>query len=298
MYSLLLFLLLFATSLSSCSQTPQAEPVVAFRLPDVPDALRTPEERADFLALHYWDHYNFNDTTLISRPEISEQAFVDFVSILPYASVAEAAADTLYRRSAACKPMLDYFVTLASKYLYEPNSPLHNEELYIHFLRAIVDHPALSEAERERPRHRLTMALKNRPGDVATDFSFRLRNGRTSTLHKQKAERILLYFNDPECEDCRRVKNVLAASSLLEQLMTEGRLALLAICTEGNTPAWQNASYPSLWIDGCDTKQTLIAEDLYDLKAMPTLYLLDTEKRVILKDAPAERILEELQKGF
>lgn len=29
---------------------------------------------------------------------------------------------------------------------------------------------------------------------------------------------------------------------------------------------------------------------LYDLKAMPTLYLLDKDKRVILKDAPVEQI--------
>ena len=27
----------------------------AFRLPDVPEALRDPADRADYLALHYWD---------------------------------------------------------------------------------------------------------------------------------------------------------------------------------------------------------------------------------------------------
>jgi len=33
---------------------------------------------------------------------------------------------------------------------------------------------------------------------------------------------------------------------------------------------------------------------VYDLKAMPTLYLLDAEKRVILKDALFEQVEERL----
>ena len=33
---------------------------------------------------------------------------------------------------------------------------------------------------------------------------------------------------------------------------------------------------------------------VYDLKAMPTLYLLDAEKRVILKDASFEQVEERL----
>ena len=35
-------------------------------------------------------------------------------------------------------------------------------------------------------------------------------------------------------------------------------------------------------------------EQVYDLKAMPTLYLLDAEKRVILKDASFEQVEERL----
>lgn len=35
-------------------------------------------------------------------------------------------------------------------------------------------------------------------------------------------------------------------------------------------------------------------EALYDLKAMPSLYLLDGQKRVLLKDAPLSQIREVL----
>ena len=59
---------------------------------------------------------------------------------------------------------------------------------------------------------------------------------------------------------------------------------------EGKTAAWERAVFPARWIDGYDAGQRLTREQVYDLKAMPTLYLLDVDKRVILKDASAERI--------
>ena len=47
---------------------------------------------------------------------------------------------------------------------------------------------------------------------------------------------------------------------------------------------------PQGWTDGCDASERLVRDGVYDLKAMPTLYLLDSGKRVILKDASAEKI--------
>jgi hypothetical protein len=38
--------------------------------------------------------------------------------------------------------------------------------------------------------------------------------------------------------------------------------------------------------------------ELYDLKAMPTLYLLDKDKKVLLKDAPVEQVEQYLAHLF
>ena len=87
----------------ACGQEPLR--AAAFRLPDVPAALTEPAERADYLALHYWDRFDFADTTLVRRPEITEQAFADFVCILPYAPRAGAAVDSLFARAEVAKGM-------------------------------------------------------------------------------------------------------------------------------------------------------------------------------------------------
>ncbi|WP_236092759.1 DUF5106 domain-containing protein [Bacteroides thetaiotaomicron] len=288
--NLTFFACLFCIGITSCSYAQKREETKTFRLPDVPVTLTAPEDRAAYLSLHYWDHFDFIDTSLISRPEITEQAFVDFVSVLPYTPKAQEAVDTLFNRTLAEKEMLYHFIALADKYLYEPNSPMHDEELHILVLRALVNNPRLDEADKLRPRHLLEMALKNRPGDVAADFAVTCRDGRRKCLSEIKAEHTLLYFNDPDCEDCRRVKKQLSVSAVLNGLLESGRLKLLSVCVEGKTDAWEQTTFPARWIDGYDAGRRLTRERVYDLKAMPTLYLLDVSKRVILKDASAERI--------
>lgn len=283
---------LLCLGLVACAQAQKRQAQQPFRLPDIPDVLTAPEDRAAYLTLHYWDHFDFADTTLIDRPEITEQAFVDFINVLPYTPPANAqtAVDTLVGRMQARKAMFYHFVELSDKYLYEPNSPMHNEDLHILVLRALVNDPRVEEIDKVRPRHLLEIALKNRPGDTAADFSFTARDGRRRNMHDIKAELLLLYFNDPECDECRTMKERLAHSPTLNALLESGRLKLLSVCVEGRTASWEKADFPARWIDGCDVAQRLAGEQVYDLKAMPTLYLLDAEKRVILKDAPIEQI--------
>lgn len=291
--NLTFFACLFCAGIVSCSYA-QQQKTKEFRLPDVPVTLTAPEDRAAYLSLHYWDHFDFADTSLVSRPEITEQAFVDFLSILPYTNQAPAAIDTLFRRAATGQEMLYHFIELSDKYLYEPNSPMHDEELHILVLRALLDNPRLSDTDKTRPRYLLEMAMKNRPGDVAADFTVTCRDSRHRQLSGIKADYVLVYFNDPDCEDCHRVKELLSSSPVVNRLLESGRLKLLSVCVEGKTPAWEKADFPKNWIDGYDDGRRLTREQVYDLKAMPTLYLLDAEKRVILKDASFKQVEERL----
>ena len=50
-------------------------------------------------------------------------------------------------------------------------------------------------------------------------------------------------------------------------------------------------NYPKEWICGYDPDQVLRSDTLYWLRAIPSLYLLDGEKRVILKDATLQQVL-------
>ena len=52
--------------------------------------------------------------------------------------------------------------------------------------------------------------------------------------------------------------------------------------------------YPKEWLNGYDAAHILRQDQLYCIRAIPSLYLLDAEKRILLKDAPLDRVQEAL----
>lgn len=47
-------------------------------------------------------------------------------------------------------------------------------------------------------------------------------------------------------------------------------------------------------MDACDEDRKLVEEDLYDLRNLPAVYLLDNDKCVVMKNATIQRLEEVL----
>lgn len=109
-------------------------------------------------------------------------------------------------------------------------------------------------------------------------------------MSQLEAEYTLLYFYDPTCDECERVKTQLASSPTICTMVRSGRLTVLSVSVAGGA-AWAWYGCPAgLDGRGCDASERLVRDGVYDLKAMPTLYLLDSGKRVLLKDASAGQV--------
>ena len=85
------------------------------------------------------------------------------------------------------------------------------------------------------------------------------------------------------------------ASDIVARWKSSGRMKVLSVCIEGETEGWKNILAPEGWIDGCDKQRILVEEDLYDLRNLPAIYLLDAEKRIILKNATLQRLEQTLK---
>jgi len=61
---------------------------------------------------------------------------------------------------------------------------------------------------------------------------------------------------------------------------------VLAVYTDKDEMIWLDhlKEMPAGWIQGRDEDEYLYKNSVYDLKAIPTVYLLDKEKKVLLKD--------------
>lgn len=255
-----------------------------FPLPSVPDSLVTTESRANYLALHYWDNIDFNDPTIIGNEDISEQGFSNFISIMPYVTQKEVAFAEFVSKISLKPDVQDYFMAVAKKYLAESQSPVFNEELYITMLQSLLSSDMLDSARRAKYSVILDTEMKNRVGEVATDFEFMLRDGGRGRLSEINAKYILVFFSDPDCDRCNSVKTQIDASAVVRIKLLLGDLALLSVCVEGDTDAWKRIKTPDEWIDACDEKCAIYDQELYDIPGLPSFYLLDSSHRVILRD--------------
>ncbi|MCC8186353.1 MAG: DUF5106 domain-containing protein [Bacteroides sp.] len=283
-------------------QTPQDTAVSAFTLPEIPEMLDSPEMRADFLAFHYWDNFDFNDIRYTQHPEISEQAFVDYIDLLGHVPLpaAQESIKQFMTKTSTGKEMLTYFTDLAETYLHDPNSPMRNEEFYIPVLECMIDSPLLSDTEKIRPTASLELAQKNRVSTTALDFTYTLASGATGTLHSIPSEFVIIYINNPGCHSCEETTRDMKNSLVLNSLQSKNKLKILAIYPDEELDEWKNhvGDFPAEWINGYDKTLTMRDKNLYDLKAIPSLYLLDKDKKVILKDADLHQINQYLRTYF
>ena len=254
----------------------------SFPFPAIPEVLTSSEDRKAYLLTHYWEQLDFTDTTLVDNRDVTEQGFVNFIALLADGTTPE----ELTRES------LENCQT-ADDYLFNPNSPFYNEGLYGMYLEALLGKLPQTDAMRSAYRFKLELVRRNNVGDKATDFTYYQPDGtrRTLVTTSVKNDRLLLMFYDPECESCHEVLLQMAADTALAEAVRAGKLSVLAVYTEGNKAAWRKAlpDMPEGWTVGTD-REAVKTGALYDLKAMPLLYLLDGQKTVLLKDAAYEKI--------
>ena len=270
-----------------------------FALPVIPALLNTPESRADYLVRHYWENVDFADTTYLDHREVMEQAWVDYIDIMKLVpeETAISAIKQMYKDAGKKKKVFFYFTDLAEKYLYDPNSPMRNEELYIPVLDAMLESTVLDDTEKILPKGRRDLAEQNRLGRQAEDFTYTLVSGKSGTLYGVKADYTLLFINNPGCHACEEGIKELKQAPAINKEFEAGNLKILSVYPDEDKEEWERhlSDFPKEWINGYDKKLMIKEKNLYDLKAIPTLYLLDKNKKVLLKDAVVGQIEQYLQ---
>lgn len=270
-----------------------------FALPVIPAMLNTPESRADYLVRHYWENVDFTDTTYLDHREVMEQAWVDYIDIMKIVpeETAISAIKQMYQDAGKKKKVFFFFTDLAEKYLYDPNSPMRNEELYIPVLDAMLESTVLDDTEKILPKGRRDLAEQNRLGRQAEDFTYTLVSGKSGTLYGVKANYTLLFINNPGCHACEEGIKDLKQAPAINKEFEAGNLKILSVYPDEDKEEWERhlSDFPKEWINGYDKKLMIKEKNLYDLKAIPTLYLLDKNKKVLLKDAVVGQIEQYLQ---
>lgn len=261
-----LFILLACMLIQAQAQTKAqapSQPQQSFPYPALPDTLRSVEQRAGYLSEHYWDNYNFADTLMLESEEVTEQGFVNFIDILGRFSpaIAQKGIAGFTQRAFKNTAAKERFESLIEHYFENPQSPLRNDRVYLLFLEEMKNSSCFDEAEKERLAFKIKTTNKNLPGDIAINFNFKDENGMSHQLSDYRDQKVILYFYDPDCENCHKV------SAWLKQQTIPADIKVLKIIADNHI------------------------SHIYSLRAMPTIFLLDKGNLVVLKDCTAQELI-------
>jgi hypothetical protein len=279
------------TMLPGCANKPQAPAGRTFPMVTVPTVYTDPAARAEYLALHYWDLFHFEDTAYVgSAAGVTEQALADYLSILPYTSypVICRGLTHVMEEAEGHEAMYAFLSTYLERFLFDLQSPLRNEEFFIPVLEQMVASKRLNEPRKERPRQLLSQLRKNRPSEPAANIRYALASGAQASLRDLKTEFTLMLFHNLDCGNCRELAKQIKNSQPVTEMLKRRRLTVLAIYPGQDVEAWKKylPEMPSSWINGYDFEGEIYGQESYVLRTLPTLYLIDGDHRVVMKDVP------------
>ena len=283
----------------------------SFPMVSPPSYIRDQEQAVKYIARNFWD--DFFKIGFDGKEKAGAVHGVDSLAFLNsfgmYAQLATmAGAQTMEAPMAELfknldslamngerKPLLKVMEQM-EHYFYDPNSPVLDEEIYLRALDGMLAAKSLTDVDKMQYEYQHRICSLNRVGTPAADFKFEQVKGKRGSLYGIKGDYTLIFFNNPGCNACKEILETIQASAL-EGMVSNGKLKILAMYIDGDVEAWEKnrGRYPEEWIYAHDAQMILRDNNIYGLRAIPSLYLLDKEKRVILKDAPVGKVISYLQ---
>lgn len=273
----------------SCGTSTDAPGRKTFKQAEVPAVYTEPRLRAEYLAIHYWDHFDFADTAFVgSAANITEQAIIDFFSIFPYTSYQTSCngIKRLLDQAQKNRAMYAFFTSKMEEFLFYPNSSMRNEEYFIPVLEHMVASDSLDAYRKARPRAMLAQVQKNRPGMQAADIRYTTENGSQGSLYDLKTDFVLVFFHGLDLGNAREVSQMIDVSQPVKQMIAQKKLTILSIYLDMAEEQWKEylPQMPETWIHGYDKNLDIRQRQTYVLRVLPALYLLDKEHKVVMKE--------------
>ena len=243
-----------------------------FQLPIVPDSLQGLQPRVDYLIQHYWDFCDFNKA-FSNRERMGESCIAKFLKDL------EKRPDDLV-----------FLANTAEEYVHSDTSRIYSDELYLPFIRAVVDNKRVDKSLKARYEHQVRVLSASQVGMSAPEFEFTDREGRKRTFAPDSSEVTLIYFFDTECGDCHLARTRLNADIPTSNYIDRKLVRVVAISLEEPTEEWREKvkNYPETWTVGAAPD----IDTIYDITTIPSFYILDENAVIRMKNASIDTVLQ------
>mgnify|MGYP002626068052 FL=1 len=267
----------------------------------VPGVMTEQQQAASYLASHFWDRFLspsggpwISDSLHIAgvRSEALYLAVRDFAICLGLAPNAREALSALPGKIAAFQSVdslsnvYPRLTDMLRECLYDPNSELRDEDLYGALAAALAASELTPDDMRTSYRFEATMCALNAKGSPARDFRFRDARGRDHRLYDYRTPFTLVLFVNPGCHACEETVELFGGDKA-RALVDAGTLTIISVYIDEDLDDWRAkaSQMPDFWVNGYDPDLIIRRDVIYNVRAIPSVYLLDASHTVLLKDA-------------
>ncbi len=260
--------------------------------PVLPDGTMNREKMYQIYKSRFFDNIDFADDRILQTPVYHARLRIFFNNVLiqhPDTIIAE--ADRVLEKANANREMFKYTLWFITNNV-ESSQILGMDKVFVHLIENYYMTDAVDWIEAERLERIINRAMEMKPllmGNVAPDFEINDPEGNLISMHTIDAEYLVLYFWDAECAFCKQ-----ATASLKQSwdLLSEMGVRIFAVNIEKDKQKWLEsiAAYEHDWIHGNDIHKRSDFLDVYNIYAIPQIYILDRDKKILAKDIGAENV--------
>jgi peroxiredoxin len=281
---------LFSTYISLIRDPEVSEPAIPASAKDPKQFMQ--DYYYNYITGHFFDNFDFSDPRILSVPVFEEKTGFFFRQMVPPLTDSILyRVEKLLQTPSMHREVYNYLV----KYLYR----LLRESAVPDLIQAseqIGEDYILPEPDRwndapfvEKVRERNAKAMQNKVGTSATALTLQTLSGASMRLSDVKARLTILYFFNPECEACGPITDQLYP--LYKKYKNTG-IEVFAVYLDRKVEMWKKyiSSKNLDWLNVYDPSGSEMIENKYDIYAIPMIYLLDRDKKVVAKDVPVEKL--------
>lgn len=283
----------------------------AMKDPEIPPAEKHPGGKYDSLYAyryykdHFWDDTWFFDERLartVFFEEKLDQYFDQLVAPDPDSVIKE--LDWMLAYASANDEMQRFLLVkfinryLNLKYMWEDRVFVHLFEKYF----SQHEYPWLTEKGKKTIFDRAYSMMANLFGTQAAEIELPDSTGIIKKLYAVNAAYTVVIIWDPTCGHCKETLPKIDSIYLAKWKALDVKIFAVAKETDGTKKDWLNFIRDHNihdWVQVYNSKEANDARvknnipsyyQLYDVQSVPTIYLLDKDKRIIAKKIPFEQI--------
>lgn len=260
-----------------------------FEYPSAPEDLEGLQERSDYLMDHFWDKMDFKKKQAVDQNALND-AFYTYSTPMRFADASKVDASIAKLLSNISKnPVLSLqFAKAAEETLYGPRADYWNDEIYLRFVDNVLSNKGIKPERKKRFEDIKRRLTNSKVGALPAEFDYMTAEGKISHYHPNGVITII-EFGSPENSDSRLSKLKMETNVAFSSLVEKGKINVLFIITEPKE-GWQQElkSYPSNWYTGASAQ----AAELFDLRTIPSIYVIDREGKIAVKHIGIETAMQ------